>query len=376
MHRLVASLICQLKLSCELNSPGPVVRALAVVVVLVVLAVPGGGTTSTTVVLVTSCVVASVGGISSITSVVSSVVSRVVSSVVTASVSCVVASVVVASIVSSVVVPSIVASIVASVVAGIVSSIVSCVTSITITSSVVTSTCHLNRNDTTKWASSSRVLATDHADIALASNIASALLVGGNSSNKRMVSGVASVVTATLVTVNILGNLDVLPGLRSAVRVDHASIRTGTVRINLMKGHGDLTTRRNLGERSTVLRQNSLSATLNIVCTSSNGLADTLGSLATEASSILLEGIATSAVTGSRRDDSKSGARATSIANSVGDDAVARNKLGGQDGSGSEDSFERHCGGGLMCGFDSSKLSNRTEAKNINAVQKPGRQGR
>jgi hypothetical protein len=68
----------------------------------------------------------------------------------------------------------------------------------------------------------SGVLAADHADVLLASNGTSALLTGRNSSSERVVSLGALVVTATLIAVNLGGDINGSPCLARAVGVDHA----------------------------------------------------------------------------------------------------------------------------------------------------------
>src|SRR5699024_10157680 len=96
---------------------------------------------------------------------------------------------------------------------------------------------HLNRDDTTKGTSISRVLAADHADVVLASDLAGTRLVGGNSRDERVVGSAASVVATTLVASHVGRHLDVLPALGRAVRVDHALERASTVGVDLVDRH-------------------------------------------------------------------------------------------------------------------------------------------
>lgn len=278
--------------------------------------------------VVTSITIVAIVTSIAIVAVVTSVVVAVVSSI---TIVAVVSSIVVA-VVSSVVVTVVSSVVVAVVVAGIVGA-VWC-------RSIVTAN-HLNRNNTTKRTSPSRVLATNQADVVLASNLTGALLVGGNSGGKRMIGFSASIVTAT-VPLNVLGNLDVLPGLGSAIRVNHAGVGAGTIAVDLVQSHLDVATLRDLGKLATHLGHDSLRTRFDIVVTGTNRLTHSLCGLTSETSGILLERVSTGSISRSAGVNTQSHALATSVADSVGDDAVSRDKLGSKDGGSSEKSLERH----------------------------------
>lgn len=70
--------------------------------------------------------------------------------------------------------------------------------------------------------STSGVLATDHADIVLASHGTSALLIGGDLGNKRVVGLLTIPVAAALITLHLSGNVDGSPLLAGTIAVDHA----------------------------------------------------------------------------------------------------------------------------------------------------------
>lgn len=207
---------------------------------------------------------------------------------------------------------------------------------------------HLNRHDAAKGTSTSRVLAPDQADVVLASDLTGALLAGGNGSGERVVGGAAGVVAAALVAVDVLGDLDVLPVLGGAVRVDHAGVGPGTVAVDLVQRHLEVAAGRDLRELAAHLGHDGLRARLDVVAAGAHRLAHRLGRRAAEPRGVLLEGVAARAVTGGRRVDAQRPADAACVADGVGDGCVARDELGREEGRRGEDGLERHVVGELL----------------------------
>lgn len=207
---------------------------------------------------------------------------------------------------------------------------------------------HLNRHDAAKGTSTSRVLAPDQADVVLASDLTCALLAGGNGSGERVVGGAAGVVAAALVAVDVLGDLDVLPVLGGAVRVDHAGVGPGAVAVDLVQRHLEVAAGRDLRELAAHLGHDGLRARLDVVAAGAHRLAHRLGRRAAEPRGVLLEGVAARAVTGGRRVDAQRPADAACVADGVGDGCVARDELGREEGRGGEDGLEGHVVGELL----------------------------
>jgi hypothetical protein len=64
-----------------------------------------------------------------------------------------------------------------------------------------------------------------------------------------------------------LGDIDGLPVGTLASDIDHAFVRTSTVTVDLVNGHGEFTTCGDLRKRATILLENGLSAAFDIVGT-------------------------------------------------------------------------------------------------------------
>lgn len=104
---------------------------------------------------------------------------------------------------------------------------------------------------------------------------------------------------ATILTGNVGDNPGGLPSRGTAVRVHHALIRSSAICVDLVDGHLDLTTGGSLRKLVARLGHDGLCARLEIILTASEGLTDGGSVGALEAGGVLLEGIATCAVTGS-----------------------------------------------------------------------------
>lgn len=202
----------------------------------------------------------------------------------------------------------------------------------------------LNRDDTAEWASAGRVLATDEADVILSGDSTSALLVGGDGGREREVTGLTVSVPASAAALEVLGDGDLLPVGAGAVVVDHARIGAGTVGVDLVESHLDLTTLADLRELVTSLGHDGLGPGLEVIVASSKSLAEAFSSIASESGGILLEGVSASAVTGSGGVDTQGHARATGIASSVDDGTVSGDELGGEENGGEDGGLERHLG--------------------------------
>jgi hypothetical protein len=301
------------------------------------IALVGGGVVVVVSVVPVVPVASSIAGITSVASVASSIAS------ITGVDSGITSLAGIASIASSIASVSSVASVASVSSVSSVASITSSIAVIGSTSSVAGSPSHLDRNNTAERTCPSRVLAPDETDVGLASDLSSTLLAGRDGCSERMVGSTASIVAASLISLNILGDLDVLPGLCSAVRVDHAGIGTGAIRIDLVQSHLNISARSYLRKVTATLCHDGLSTRLELVWPTAKRLADGRCSRATEASSILLERVAAGSISRSRRHDTQSRSLTASIAHSIGDDAVTRHELGGHQGRDSNDSFERHC---------------------------------
>jgi hypothetical protein len=102
-------------------------------------------------------------------------------------------------------------------------------------------TSHLNRDTATERTSTSGVLATDHADVALTSDSTCAGHVGGDGSSEGKVLHLSVTVATTGVALEVLSDSDGLPVGTGTGSIDHAVVRTGTVGVDLVDSHHDLT---------------------------------------------------------------------------------------------------------------------------------------
>lgn len=107
----------------------------------------------------------------------------------------------------------------------------------------------------------------------------------------------ASIVPALLITRDVGSNLHRDPVRTSACSIDHALVGSSAITIDLMQGHHNLSARRDLRKGPSILCHNRLRTGLNVVLTGANGLAARGGVGALEACAVLLEGVASLAVT-------------------------------------------------------------------------------
>lgn len=119
--------------------------------------------------------------------------------------------------------------------------------------------------------------------------------------------------------------------------------RASTVRVDLMDSHAELTTLRDLRELIAGDVHDGLSASFRVVVPLTEGLAEALCRITTEAGAVLLEGVAASAVTGGVGIDAKTHATTASVAGGFNDCAVAIDSpAGGQDGEKNGGSLRNH----------------------------------
>ncbi|PMB70734.1 hypothetical protein BM221_003189 [Beauveria bassiana] len=159
-------------------------------------------------------------------------------------------------------------------------------------------------------------------------------------SHQRVVGGASLTVAAALVAVDVLRDLNVFPGGAGAVGIDHARVGAGTVRVDLVKGHGQLAAGGDLGESASSLGHDLAHAAFKIVGALADSLAQGISRGTAEAGGVLLEGIASGSVTGSRGHDSEGHALATGVTNSAGDGGVARDEPGSHEHGSSEDRLD------------------------------------
>lgn len=157
---------------------------------------------------------------------------------------------------------------------------------------LTSSTSHLDRDTTTEGSSTGRVLASDHAHVALAGNGTRAGLVGRDSDTKGQVHLGLGIVAATGIAINVLGDLNRHPVGARASGVDHARVRTGSVTVDLVDGHHERTASGDLRKSRAVELHDFLGASLDVVGASAQGLAASVSSIASEARRVLLEGVA------------------------------------------------------------------------------------
>jgi hypothetical protein len=194
---------------------------------------------------------------------------------------------------------------------------------------------HLHRNTATEGTSTSGVLATDHADVALSSNSAGASLGSVDLDVKRLVLQLGVGVAATVVTLEVLGDSHRNPVGTGTSGVDHALVRTSTVGVDLVNGHHERTASGDL-RKSGAVELHDLSGTgLDVVVTSTEGLTANSCGITTEASGVLLEGVAVCSVTRSGGIDTDGRASTAGITSSLDDGTVASHESrGGQKAEG------------------------------------------
>jgi len=198
---------------------------------------------------------------------------------------------------------------------------------------------HLNRNTATERTSTSGVLASDHADVALASDSSCASHAGRNGSSEGLVLHLGVTVASAVVTRKVLSDSDGLPVGTCATGVDHALVWASTIGVDLVNSHHDLgsvsyeivvgmrmsylTTSSDLRKGATVELHNLCSSGLDSIGASTKCLTAGSCGIATEASRVLLEGVAVCSVTRSVGVNTDRRTLATSISSSTDDGAVA-----------------------------------------------------
>lgn len=150
---------------------------------------------------------------------------------------------------------------------------------------------------------------------------------------------------------NVSGDLDVGPCRGGAICVDHAAVGTGPITVDLVDGHLDLPTGRNLGELVTSLGHDGLGAGLQVVLAGADGLADGCGVRPLEARRVGLEGVAAGSITRGGGVDAEGHARATTGGSSLDDGAVGR-----YEGDESENGGSLHFEG--LCVFSARQIKN------------------
>jgi hypothetical protein len=182
---------------------------------------------------------------------------------------------------------------------------------------------HLYRNTPTERSSACGVLASDHADTSLSSDCSCASHASWDLSSKREILHLSVPVASTVVALEVLADCDWLPVCASSCGVDHALVRTSTVGVDLVNSHHDLTTGCDLRKNAAVELHDLSSAGLDGVVTSTKSLTASGCGIATEASRVLLEGVAVGAITRSGWVDTNGRSLTTGIASSSNDGAVA-----------------------------------------------------
>jgi hypothetical protein len=188
---------------------------------------------------------------------------------------------------------------------------------------LTSSSCHLDGNTPSERSSTGRVLASDHADTGLSSNCSCASHAGWDLSSKREILHLSVPVASTVVALEVLADCDWLPVCASSCGVDHALVRTSTVGVDLVDGHHDLTTGCDLRKNAAVELHDLSSAGLDGVVTSTKSLTASGCGIASEASRVLLEGVAVGAITRSGWVDTNGRSLTTGITSSSNDGAVA-----------------------------------------------------
>jgi hypothetical protein len=127
-----------------------------------------------------------------------------------------------------------------------------------------TSCYHLNRNTSTERACSGGILTPDHAYVLLAGYITGAGLSSRDRGLEGKIHHGIGPVTA-VGSVNLSGDIDGLPVSASSVGVDHARVWAGTVTVDLVKGHLDLSTSGDLWELASVLAHDNLGTSGDVI---------------------------------------------------------------------------------------------------------------
>lgn len=128
---------------------------------------------------------------------------------------------------------------------------------------------------------------------------------------------------AASLTGNVGGDLDVGPLSSGGVGVDHAGVWAGTVTVDLVDGHLNLTASCDLGQHVTGHGHDGLGTGVNVVAAAPEGLADGVSGIALEAGRILLAGVSSGGVTRSVGVNTESHAGAAAGCGSLDDGTVA-----------------------------------------------------
>lgn len=140
---------------------------------------------------------------------------------------------------------------------------------------------------------------------------------------------------ATVLAGHVGGDINVGPLGGGTIGVDHAVVWASAVTVDLVDGHLDLAAGYNLRKLLASLSHDGLGTGLEVIGAGADGLANGVSSVTLEASAVLLEGVATGAVTGRRGVDAQSHAGAAIGGGGLDDGTVA-----GDQGDKSEE-----CGG-------------------------------
>ena len=187
---------------------------------------------------------------------------------------------------------------------------------------------HLDGNTATERSSTSWVLTADHADVGLSGNRSCASHASWDGGSERLILHLGVPVATAVVTRKVLSDGDWLPGCAGAGGVDHALVWAGTVRVDLVDSHHDLTASGNLRKSGSVDCHDLRGTGLDRVVASTKSLTAGSCGIATEASRVLLEGVAVCAVTRSRWVNTNGGSSTASITSSANDCAVASHEGG------------------------------------------------
>jgi hypothetical protein len=136
-------------------------------------------------------------------------------------------------------------------------------------------------------------------------------------------------VAATVVTLKVLSDGHGNPVGTGTGGIDHALVRTCTVRVDLVDGHHESAASSDLREGLAVELHNLSGSGLDVVVTATESLtADSCG-ITTEAGGVLLEGVAVCAVTRSVGINTDSRASTAGITSGLDDGTVASHKSRG-----------------------------------------------
>jgi hypothetical protein len=203
----------------------------------------------------------------------------------------------------------------------------------------------LDWDTATEGTSTSGVLATDHADVALASDGTCAGHASWDRGSEGKILHLSVPVTATGVALEVLGDSDWLPVGSCTCGVDHALVWASTVGVDLVNSHHDLesvshdsvdwrmmsylTTSSDLRKCAAVHCHDLCGASIDGIVASTKGLTASSCGVATEASRVLLEGVAASAVTRSGGVNTDGRTLTTGISCSANDGTVASHERRG-----------------------------------------------